>query len=86
MRSMNRLIKVKTVQGIMHEKRHRRRAQMENARLCSGFGYSITGSVYRAKDGEYRLVKLEARYEERPLPEVSVVDLREELKKGNRSL
>ena len=29
---------------------------------------------------------LEARYEDRPLPEVTVVDLREELKNGNRSI
>jgi primosomal protein N' (replication factor Y) len=39
-----------------------------------------------ACDGEYLLVKLNARYEERPLPQVSIVDLREELKKGNRSV
>ena len=38
------------------------------------------------KAGEYLLVKLNARYEERPLPQVSIVDLREELKKGNRSV
>ena len=31
-------------------------------------------------------MKLNARYEERPLPQVSIVDLREELKKGNRSV
>lgn len=30
--------------------------------------------------------RLNARYEERPLPQVSIVDLREELKKGNRSV
>ena len=33
------------------------------------------------------LVKLKARYGERPMPKVSIVDLREELKKaGNRSI
>ena len=42
-------------------------------------------AYYRASTGEYALVKLEARYEERPLPQVSIVDMREQLKKGNRS-
>ena len=40
----------------------------------------------RAEAGEYLLTKLTARFEERPLPEVSVVDLRGELKAGNRSI
>ena len=40
----------------------------------------------RAVSGEYLLTKLTARFEDRPLPEVSVVDLREELKAGNRSI
>ena len=33
-----------------------------------------------------RLVKLDARFEDRPLPKVSVIDLREELREGNRSV
>ena len=38
-------------------------------------------AYYRAKEGEYVLVKLEARFEERPLPRVSIIDMREQLKK-----
>ena len=44
----------------------------------------IRDRYYRAKEGEYVLVKLEARFEERPLPRVSIIDMREQLKKGNR--
>ena len=62
------------------------RAQMENARLVMGSATPSLEAYTKAKDGEYRLVKLEARYEDRPLPEVTVVDLREELKNGNRSI
>ena len=36
--------------------------------------------------GEYSLVRLTTRYGSRPLPRVSIVDLREELKAGNRSV
>ena len=59
---------------------------MENARLVMGSATPSLEAYTKAKDGEYRLVKLEARYEDRPLPEVTVVDLREELKNGNRSI
>ena len=62
------------------------RAQMENARLVMGSATPSLEAYTKAKDGEYCLVKLEARYEDRPLPEVTVVDLREELKNGNRSI
>ena len=43
-------------------------------------------SYYRGKTGEFKLVFLEQRYAGRSLPDVSVVDLREELKTGNRSI
>lgn len=40
----------------------------------------------KAMNGEYSLVRLTTRYGSRPLPRVSIVDLREELKAGNRSV
>ncbi|MCC6095420.1 MAG: primosomal protein N', partial [Eubacterium sp.] len=42
--------------------------------------------VYRCRNGKYALFLLQARYGNAQLPEVSVVDMREELKKGNRSI
>ena len=40
-------------------------------------------SMYRAKTGDYTLYTLRQRYNGRPLPEVDIVDMREELKLGN---
>ena len=62
------------------------RAQMENARLVLGSATPSLEAYTKAKDGEFRLVKLDARFEDRPLPKVSVIDLREELREGNRSV
>lgn len=58
---------------------------MEGANVILGSATPSMEAYYRASTGEYALVKLEARYEERPLPQVSIVDMREQLKKGNRS-
>ena len=63
-----------------------KRAQMEDARVIFGSATPSIEAYSRAVSGEYTLVKLEARFQERPLPEVSIVDLREELKMGNRSV
>ena len=62
------------------------RARMEHANVVMGSATPSLSAYSRAERGEYLLVKLNARYEERPLPQVSIVDLREELKKGNRSV
>ena len=40
-------------------------------------------SMYRAKTGDYSLYTLKDRYNGRPLPEVEIVDMREEVKLGN---
>ncbi|MDO4306404.1 MAG: primosomal protein N' [Eubacteriales bacterium] len=63
-----------------------KRASMEGANVLLGSATPSMESYSRAMSGEYALVKLNARYGERPLPDVSIVDLREELKAGNRSV
>lgn len=63
-----------------------KRAQMEGAKVVLGSATPSIEAYSRAASGEYNLVKLEARFGERPLPQVSIVDLREELKAGNRSV
>lgn len=50
---------------------------------------SATPSVVtynRAMEGIYKLIKLTKRYNETELPKTEVVDMRQELKKGNRSV
>lgn len=62
------------------------RAAMEGARVVLGSATPSLEAYTKAVSGEFALVKINARYEDRPLPEVSIVDLREELKAGNRSI
>ncbi len=50
---------------------------------------SATPSVVtfsRAKEGIYRLIELKKRYNEVSLPKTEIVDMRDELKEGNRSV
>lgn len=62
-----------------------KRAKDEGATLVLGSATPSIESYYRAKNGVYRLHKMDKREKGR-LPEVSVVDLREELKKENKSI
>jgi primosomal protein N' (replication factor Y) len=64
-------------------------AQLSGAAVILGSATPDIGSFHKAQQGEYHLVELRERITPRgysPLPEVSVVDLREELKAGNTSL
>mgnify|MGYP002604790442 FL=1 len=70
---------------------HAREAAIERARMCGAFVVlgSATPSVdsyERTKEGLYRLYELPLRVENRAMPETEVVDLREELRMGNRSI
>ena len=70
---------------------HAREAAIERARMCGAFVVlgSATPSVdsyERAKEGLYQLYELPLRVENRAMPETEVVDLREELRMGNRSI
>lgn len=62
------------------------RAELEGAHVVFGSATPSLEAYSRALSGEYRLVRLTERHEGRPLPDVYVTDLREELKKGNRSI
>lgn len=56
------------------------RAGIEHARVVLGSATPSLEAYSRAQSGEYGLVKLTARYGDRPMPQVSVIDLREELR------
>lgn len=62
------------------------RARMAGASVVLGSATPSVESYNRAKNGVYRLFELKQRVEERPLPECEIIDLREELKRGNRSI
>ena len=59
------------------------RGAKENALVLLGSATPSVESMYRAKTGVYRLYTLTERYNGKPLPEVEIVDMREEMKYGN---
>ena len=59
------------------------RGAKEKALVVLGSATPSIESMYRAKNGLFRLYTLRQRYNGRPLPEVEIVDMREELKLGN---
>jgi primosomal protein N' (replication factor Y) len=64
-------------------------AELTGAVVILGSATPDVETFYRAQQGEYQLVEIKERitpYGPSPLPEVEVVDLRDELKAGNRSL
>lgn len=62
------------------------RGKTEHAQVVLGSATPSLDSYYKAKNGEYVLFSMTKRYEDRPLPTVEIVNLREELKAGNRSM
>ena len=59
------------------------RGAKEKALVLLGSATPSVESMYRAKTGAYRIYQLTERFGGRPLPEVSIVDMKEELKRGN---
>jgi len=59
------------------------RGAKENALVLLGSATPSVESMYRAKSGTYRLYTLKERYNGKPLPEVEIIDMREEMKLGN---
>lgn len=70
---------------------HARETAIERARMCHasvvlGSATPSIESYYKAMNGEYRLLELKHRVEEKPMPVCDIIDLREELRLGNRSI
>jgi primosomal protein N' (replication factor Y) len=64
-------------------------AEMAGATVVLGSATPDVGSFYKARNGAYRLLSLPERVAPvlgTPLPRVDIVDMREELKAGNRGL
>ncbi len=62
------------------------RARLEGAKVILGSATPAVESYYKADKGEYRLMSLTDRVKGAALPDIKIVDLREELKQGNRSI
>ncbi len=61
------------------------RGAKEKALVLLGSATPSIESMYRAKNGIYRLYELSSRYNGRSLPQVDIVDMGQELKCGNDS-
>lgn len=70
---------------------HARETAIERARMCKasvvlGSATPSIESYYKAENGEYQLLELKHRVAEKELPVCDIIDLREELRMGNRSI
>ncbi len=63
-----------------------KRAEMSGGFVVLGSATPSVESYYKAAKGDYQLYDLDSRATGAKLPEVEVVDLREELQSGNRSI
>ncbi len=62
------------------------RSRLEDAAVVLGSATPAVESYRAAEEGEYRLLTLPNRAEQQELAEVDVIDLREELRAGNRNI
>lgn len=62
------------------------RAQMQGASVVLGSATPSVESYAKALEGTYTLLSLTKRVEHKPLPTCEIVDLRTELREGNRSV
>ena len=62
------------------------RGRISDAVVVLGTATPSVVSEYRAGKGIYKQLFLRKRYNKTPLPDVSIADMRDELKKGNRSI
>lgn len=63
-----------------------KRCELENAALILGSATPSLESYFRAKGGEIKLLTLATRVNDRELPPIEIVDMTEELEKGNKSI
>lgn len=63
-----------------------KRGELANCPVLLGSATPSLESFHRAKNGRYRLLSLPDRVLNRKMPEVHIVDMRTELKKGNRTI
>ena len=61
------------------------RAKYNNAKIVIGSATPSLESYKKANDGEYNLINLPERINKKPLPEVNIVDMRKEVRRGNNT-
>ena len=61
------------------------RAKRNGCKLVLGSATPSVETYKRAKAGEFSLIRLEKRINQRPLPEIVIADMRREVRRGNNS-
>ncbi len=61
------------------------RAKKNGCKLVLGSATPSVETYRRAKEGEFSLIRLSKRINEKPLPEILIADMRREVKRGNNS-
>ncbi|MBO7297930.1 MAG: primosomal protein N' [Clostridia bacterium] len=61
------------------------RAKQNGCKLVLGSATPSVDTYKRAKEGEFSLIRLEKRINQRPLPEILIADMRREVRRGNNS-
>ena len=63
-----------------------KRSELANCPVLLGSATPSLESFYRAKNGSYRLLEMPDRVLDRKMPDVHIVDMRAEFRKGNRTI
>lgn len=63
-----------------------KRCEIEGATLVLGSATPSIESYYKAKLGEYKLLELPSRVNNKAMPEIQVIDMKKELDNGNKSI
>ncbi len=61
------------------------RAKYNDCKLVLGSATPSVETYKKAKEGEFSLIRLDKRINQRPLPEVLIADMRREVRRGNNS-
>ena len=61
------------------------RAKHNGCKLVLGSATPSVETYKKAKEGEFSLIRLEKRINQRPLPEIIIADMRREVRRGNNS-
>lgn len=61
-------------------------SELTGARVIFGSATPSLESFHAAQNGKYYYLGLNERFNQKPLPQVSIVDMREELRKGNKNI
>ena len=61
------------------------RAKRNGCKLVLGSATPSVETYMRAKEGEFSLIRLEKRINKKPMPEITIADMRREVRRGNNS-